>query len=216
MKFIARLYQAWLRRFAPAYYSRIFRILYGSNSVCIGPGLLCDGLPRCLLDSSARLDIGSNVEFRSGVELRIHGNAHLVIEDGVRVDRGVRILVTNGALVRIGAGTRIGLYSVINGGASIDIGHKSLISGFVYLQSSMHSFSNSNTAISDQGYKHAPVILKEGVWLGSHVVIMPGRTVGAYAVVGSNAVVTKDVAPGAVVGGVPASQLNSERDSTQP
>ena len=49
-----------------------------------------------------------------------------------------------------------------------------------------------------------PVIIEDGVWIGSHAVILPGVTVGAGAVIGAGSVVTRDVAPYAVVYGVPA------------
>ena len=42
------------------------------------------------------------------------------------------------------------------------------------------------------------------VWIGHGAVILPGVTVGDGAVVGANAVVTKDVSPYAIVGGAPA------------
>ncbi|MGF6811233.1 virginiamycin A acetyltransferase [Paraburkholderia sp. Clong3] len=48
------------------------------------------------------------------------------------------------------------------------------------------------------------IVLNSDVWVGDGAVIMPGVTVGTGAVVGANAVVTKDVPPYAVVGGVAA------------
>lgn len=50
----------------------------------------------------------------------------------------------------------------------------------------------------------APIEIKKGAWLGASVSVMPGVTIGEYAVVAANAVVTRDVAPYAVVGGIPA------------
>ncbi len=52
------------------------------------------------------------------------------------------------------------------------------------------------------GFK--PVHVKEGVWLATRCVIMPGVTVGEHAVVAAGAVVTKDVLPYTVVAGIPA------------
>ncbi len=50
----------------------------------------------------------------------------------------------------------------------------------------------------------APVVIEDGVWVGFGAVIMKGVRIGAGAVVASNAVVTKDVPAGAIVGGNPA------------
>ena len=50
----------------------------------------------------------------------------------------------------------------------------------------------------------APVHIGDNVWIGANVTILPGVTIGEYAVVAAGAVVTKDVPDYAVVGGVPA------------
>ena len=50
----------------------------------------------------------------------------------------------------------------------------------------------------------APIVLGKNVWIGSNATILQGVTIGDNAVVGAGAVVTKDVAPNTVVGGIPA------------
>lgn len=50
----------------------------------------------------------------------------------------------------------------------------------------------------------APIVLGKNVWVGSNATILSGVTVGDNAIVAAGAVVTKDVAAGAIVGGVPA------------
>ena len=50
----------------------------------------------------------------------------------------------------------------------------------------------------------APIRLGKDVWIGSNSTILPGVTIGDGAIVAAGAVVTKDVAPDTVVGGVPA------------
>ena len=49
-----------------------------------------------------------------------------------------------------------------------------------------------------------PVKIGNKVWIGAHATILPGVTIGDGAVVAAGAVVTKDVPPNTVVGGVPA------------
>jgi maltose O-acetyltransferase len=49
-----------------------------------------------------------------------------------------------------------------------------------------------------------PIRIGANVWIGGGAIILPGVTVGDDAIVGAGAVVTKDVAPGATVGGNPA------------
>lgn len=50
----------------------------------------------------------------------------------------------------------------------------------------------------------APVHIGAHAWLGAGAIVLPGVTVGEGAIVAAGAVVTKDVAPRTVVGGVPA------------
>jgi acetyltransferase-like isoleucine patch superfamily enzyme len=50
----------------------------------------------------------------------------------------------------------------------------------------------------------APIVIKNGAWLGAGVSVMPGLTIGENAVVAANAVVTRDVPDNMIVGGIPA------------
>jgi maltose O-acetyltransferase len=49
-----------------------------------------------------------------------------------------------------------------------------------------------------------PIRIGANVWIGGGAIILPGLTVGDDAIIGAGAVVTRDVAPGATVGGNPA------------
>ena len=53
----------------------------------------------------------------------------------------------------------------------------------------------------------APVVFKRGCYIGAGALILPGVTIGEKAVVAAGAVVTKDVPPNVVAGGVPAQVL---------
>ena len=55
----------------------------------------------------------------------------------------------------------------------------------------------------------ADVVIEDYAWIGSKVIVLPGVTIGRGAIVASGAVVTKDVAPMTVVGGIPAKFLKA-------
>lgn len=160
------------------------------------------------IEPNAQLTIGDDVELRRDIEIRAHNQSSISIGSRSRIDRGVRILAANNSKVQIDPEVRIGLYTVLNGGDSITVGAKSLISGFVYLQTSMHRFESPTESISSQGFHHSPVILGRDVWLGAHVVVMPGVEIGDSAIVGSNAVVTSSVTARSIMAGVPAKPIS--------
>jgi acetyltransferase-like isoleucine patch superfamily enzyme len=204
---VIRITQYYLRSVRPAWCAFLTRVFYTGSRVKIGSNFRTDSIPRIIIDKGCRLTIGNDVEFRRNLEIRVHGNSQVIIGNKTRIDRGVRILSANKANITISDGARIGLYSVFNGGDSISVGKKALVSGYVYLQTSMHGYASKGEFVQDQGYSHAPVVLEEDSWLGTHVVVLPGVVVGKGAVVGSNAVVTKNVDPYQVVAGIPAKPL---------
>ena len=52
-----------------------------------------------------------------------------------------------------------------------------------------------------------PIVVGDHVWIGMNAIILPGVTIGRGAVIAAGAVVSKDVPPMTVVGGVPAKPL---------
>ncbi|QKJ21251.1 acyltransferase [Microbacterium hominis] len=79
------------------------------------------------------------------------------------------------------------------------------IAAGVYISDHSHSFDRPDVPIRDQPITEArPVRIGRGAWLGQNVVVMPGVTIGAQAVIGANSVVTRDVPPHTVAVGVPA------------
>jgi acetyltransferase-like isoleucine patch superfamily enzyme len=58
-------------------------------------------------------------------------------------------------------------------------------------------------------YRTAPVHIDDDVFIGAAAVILPGVRIGAHAVVGAGAVVVRDVAPYAIVAGVPAKPIGT-------
>ena len=85
----------------------------------------------------------------------------------------------------------------------ITIGAGSLIGHNVVLATINHDLSPLN----NRENHYAPIVIEDHVWIGSNATILPGVTIGRWAVVGAGAVVTKDVEEFTVVGGVPAKEI---------
>lgn len=54
-----------------------------------------------------------------------------------------------------------------------------------------------------------PVVIKRNAWIGAAATILPGVTIGENSIVAAGAVVTADVAPNTIVGGIPAKIIKS-------
>lgn len=90
-------------------------------------------------------------------------------------------------------------------GDYVDMGHEILII------TTTHEIGKQSRRATKRITK--PVVIENGVWLGARCTVLPGITIGEGAIVAAGAVVTKDVAPNTIVGGVPAAvirQLPSE------
>jgi carbonic anhydrase/acetyltransferase-like protein (isoleucine patch superfamily) len=68
---------------------------------------------------------------------------------------------------------------------------------------------DASLLIHTRRYRVSPVTIGDGVFVGYGAIVMPGVTIGDSAVVGAGAVVTRDVAPGVVVAGVPATPIGT-------
>lgn len=115
------------------------------------------------------------------------------------------VVVYGGAKIRsphkieIGKNTIIGHHAILDGRFGLKIGENVNLSTGVWIWTAEHDPQDSNFLATG-----GSVIIEDYVWLSCRTVILPGVTIGQGAVVAAGSVVTKDVAPYKIVGGVPA------------
>ena len=93
----------------------------------------------------------------------------------------------------------------------IKIGDGVLIGHNVVLATANHDLEPSKS----RKLHYKPIVICDNAWIGANVTILQGVTVGEWAVVAAGAVVTRDVEPFTVVGGVPAKfirKVDDDRD----
>jgi acetyltransferase-like isoleucine patch superfamily enzyme len=110
--------------------------------------------------------------------------------------------------IEIGNNVAIGDDIHITAINSIKIGNNVLIGKKTTITDNSHGKSEreflSLPPIVRTLFSVGPVIIEEGVWIGDKVTILPNVHIGKNAIIGANAVVTKDVLANSVFGGVPA------------
>lgn len=138
--------------------------------------------------------------------VRIERPKCVQLGNGVYINSSVWLnTMTENGILEISDGVYIGRFVQINCMRSIYIGKDVMLADRVYIADNTHCFDKRDIPISKQGFKFGgEVILRDGCWIGCGAVIMPGVKIGKNAVVGANAVVTKDVPDFAIVAGVPA------------
>jgi acetyltransferase-like isoleucine patch superfamily enzyme len=109
---------------------------------------------------------------------------------------GVR---TSGRKVSIGKGTVINYGCLLYTTGGIIIGDQVSVSAGVWLVTGTHDI---NHPLFIDSYK--PIVIGNYAWIGMRATILGGVTIGEGAVIMAGAMVTRDVPPHAVVGGIPA------------
>ena len=179
-------------------------------------------LYRLMLHMDGLAAIESGVRLRFANHIRLGRGAYL--DQGVYIHacpQGVEIgagtLVMHGAVlhvynfrdlphagIKIGRDSLIGEYTVIRGQGGVTLGDRVYTSPMTQLIAVNHNFDDPARPFVEQGITAQGIVVEDDVWIGSGAIITDGVRVGQGAVVAAGAVVTKDVAPHTVVGGVPA------------
>jgi acetyltransferase-like isoleucine patch superfamily enzyme len=106
----------------------------------------------------------------------------------------------------VGKDSIVGNDCFLDGRRGVRVGNSVNIGGNVQIFTLEHD-PDSRTF----GTKGGPVVIEDFSYIATNAIILPGVTVGRGAVVAAGAVVTKDVEPYAIVGGVPARRIGERR-----
>ena len=171
------------------------------------------------IESGVRLRYASHIRLGRGAYLDqgvyLHATpAGIEIGRGSFVMHGAVLHVYNfrrlpHAFIKIGQDSLIGEYNVLRGQGGITIGDRVYTAPLVQILAVNHNFDDPARPMVEQGITAQGVVIEDDVWIGAGAVITDGVRVGRGAVVAAGAVVTSDVPPRAVVGGVPARVLRS-------
>jgi acetyltransferase-like isoleucine patch superfamily enzyme len=109
--------------------------------------------------------------------------------------------IITGTNVFVGRNTYLGAWKPIS------IGSDTLIGAYCYIISANHQFTMPDVPVRMQGYEGWPITIGRNAWLGAHVIVLPGVTIGDNAVVGAGSVVTASIPTEEIWAGVPARRI---------
>jgi acetyltransferase-like isoleucine patch superfamily enzyme len=147
-------------------------------------------LGRVNVYGAGRIRLGEGLLIYPRQYMETQGDGEIVIGDGVVLSTGVHLVSYAGLF--IGKGTMIGEYTSV--------------------RDANHTRAEGMT-LRDSDHSAKPIVIGSEVWIGRGVTVLGGVTIGDRAIVGANAVVTRDVPAGAVVAGVPAVPIQYRGDA---
>ncbi len=190
-------------------------------------------LRRCALASAAKP--GARISVRVHPTAFVHPRVRLDVwadtESELVIDADVRIgelslLSLRGGRLRLGEGTEVRRFTTFHVAGDLDVGPRVLVSTGTALHCTERIQVGADTLLSEGGtvtdsfhvlgpaaapVRHAigtrPTTIGANCWLGARVTVAAGVTIGDQCIVGSGAVVTRDVPDGWLAAGVPARQI---------
>jgi acetyltransferase-like isoleucine patch superfamily enzyme len=176
----------------PMYLRMLLRLLRHKYLTSYGRRIELDGIAfigrnvRIQIRKGAKLRLGRWCWIGNGTKIRIHGGE-----------------------VEIGAKTVIGEEATFSAYEHISLGRESVIADRVMFIDFDHCVMEVERPIRQQGIYHRPVRVGHNAWLGYGAAILRGVTVGDNCVIGTYAVVTRDLPDNAVATGVPAKVIRT-------
>ncbi len=162
-----------------------------------------DAYAETLYQEAQRISMELNNQYHTPEEIR----EIMSRLTGRRIDDSFRLFPP--FYTDFGKNIHIGKDVFINSGChfqdqcGIEIGDGAMIGHNVVLATINHDLDPAQ----NRKNHYAPVRIGAHVWIGSNATILPGVTIGEWSVVAAGAVVTKDVLPYTVAGGVPAKTI---------
>jgi acetyltransferase-like isoleucine patch superfamily enzyme len=154
------------------------------------------GRARVAIGESSRLGAFCRVEaieprsfIRIGARCDIHPSA---------------MLLAYGGHIEIGDDCSVNPFCVLYGHGGLKIGNGVRIAAGTAMIPANHNFDEIDRPIFQQGVSAKGIIIEDDVWIAANATILDGVRIGRGCVIAAGAVVTKDVEPFSVMGGVPA------------
>jgi len=187
-KLFFQIYIAFLSSIPTEIGIRLRQIAYKSLFKKCGKNLKIDSGVTIL--GFENIELGDNISFMKNSYVYAHDGGRLVIGNNFTMNTNSQLGASFGEIV---------------------IGNDCAIAPNCVLRASNHTFDNPNIPFRGQGHTYGEIIIEDDVWIASNCVVAANTRIGKSSVVGAGSVVTKDVEPYSVVGGVPAKLIKKRK-----
>lgn len=156
---------------------------------------------------------------------------HVLIEDGAYIKRPYHI--EGGEFIHVGQNVSISAYSKLScfskyagkdynptiqignnvfanrfltvlSADKLIIGENTFLGSYVSITNENHGITPGHTSFGLQPLTSEPVVIGNNCWIGDHVTILPGVTIGDWTIIGAGSVVTNSIPSFSIAVGVPA------------
>ena len=155
--------------------------------------------------------MGRRCAIAPGVRLECGRGQPIVLGEGVRLQRGVRLSTAAGGRIVLENRVYIGEYGTVLSAAEICIARDTIIAPHVHIE----DFDAANAAPEDSPLAADPIRIGRDVWFGAGVTVRRGVQVGDQAVLGAGAVADQDIPDRGMAVGVPARVVRFRGDSSE-
>lgn len=136
------------------------------------------------------ISLGSNVIFNKNCYVYSHDGGILIIGNNFSMNNNSQLGASFGKII---------------------IGDDCAIAPNCVLRASNHTFDSTDIPFNKQGHTYGEIIIRNDVWISSNCVITANTSIGKSSIIGAGSVVTKDVEPYSIMGGVPAKIIRKRK-----
>lgn len=136
------------------------------------------------------IELGADVLFMKNSYVYAHDGGAILIGDNFTMNTNSQLGASFGKII---------------------IGNDCAIAPNCVLRASNHNFENPDVPFLKQGHTYGEIIIEDDVWISSNCVVTANTKIGKSSIIGAGSVVTKDVEPYSIVGGVPAKLIKKRK-----
>lgn len=148
-----------------------------------------------------------------GIDVKFVNRGNITTGDNVIIRPSSFVYAnTPNSIVSFGNGTQIGNHSTISSVHEVVFEENVLTGPHVYIADHNHEYRSPGIPVCKQGVMasaDSKVVIGEGSWLGTNVVVAGNVRIGKHCVVGANSVVTKDIPDYSVAAGIPCKVIKN-------